>query len=160
MVQIQNTDAIKLIRDNARLSISEGFPQDLGKTVVPVMDMTPNLQRFVNFLRNTVKTTTGTSTIFTLLEKTLLYGVYMNLTADGANDGVSAAITVTMAGEGIGRTVLQLQKQMLTAGTVQQYVSFPVPIELQKGSSITHTLAFTVGTCSLVSTVYGSIVID
>lgn len=162
MVQIQNTDAIRIIRDNARLSISEGFPTDLGKTVVPVMDMTPALQRRLNLIRCTVKSTTGSATIFTTstTERTFLCGVYQALSSDVTADGINSSISFTPQAEGITRSLFLCEKQPVTAGNVTGSIEFPIPLELSKGSTVTHSLSFTVGAMTVSTIFYGYTVVD
>lgn len=156
MVQIQNNDAITAIRDGARLSISEGYPQDLGKTVVPVMDMTPEFHRF-DFPISANPVTTGAVTVLTTLDRRQYYltGVSMSLVKNATCDIATGQVGLTVVIEGVTTTVCAIAVLTLTAEAREKTVIFKDPIKLDNASIISLTGTFTAGAMSRQVTIYG-----
>lgn len=66
--QIQNSETIKEVREGARLSISEGFPQRLAEAIVPVMEVNPKQLRICNIVKSASAINATSGTIYTTLQ--------------------------------------------------------------------------------------------
>lgn len=155
MVQIQNTDAINAIRDGARLSISEGFPQELGKTCVPVMDMTPDFHNKVNIVRNAANSTSGSATIYTTPTdlKFYLCGLKMFIQEDATSNNTATYINITV--DGATRTIASIDKLTTTATTHSISLDFNYPILISENTAITLNNSFTLGSASKSANIWG-----
>lgn len=155
-MQIQNNDATQIIRDQAKLSITEGFPQKLLSNVQPVIDMTPRFHRTL-LSKNASRSTTGSSTIYTAPAKKRVYicGAQISASADATSDCTEFYIAVQQGGVAAVR-ILSLMKLTTTAFSDSLSVSFPFPIEIDEGTNITLNQSFTVGTntCRCIAYIY------
>lgn len=145
MPQVQNSDAIKAIRDGARLSISEGFPQMLSNTIVPVMDMTPDFHRRATISKNSIGTTTGAISVYTTAANKDFYltGLNMSFIKDVICDTAGMSLTVTT--EGINKTIFGFPTITLTAQTANLSHDFTVPIKIDPNTVISLSGTFTAG---------------
>lgn len=136
MINIQNTDAITAIRDGAKLSISEGFPQQLIRSVQPVMDMTPRFHRVANICRQVEASNATAATIYTTPTDVDFYltSACLSVIKDASSPSTYSAINITI--DGITRTLLIISGFASTAqsGTVAN--AFTVPIKLDRGTNI------------------------
>lgn len=139
MVQIQNTDAINAIRNAAKLSISEGFPQNLLPNVQPVMDMTPSFHRLTQFAKSTTRNATAgaSGTVFTASadRDTYITGVHLAFQKDAACDGPTASINAQVTINGQLVQLCRLPTLTLTAQDFTQYISFEKPIKIDRGTN-------------------------
>jgi hypothetical protein len=88
MRQINNSDAAKAIQGGAKLQVNGGYPNLLGDTCVPTMDMTPDFHRVINLVKFSQSDATGTVTVHTThaTKKTYLYGSSLSLVASSTNN--------------------------------------------------------------------------
>lgn len=131
-MQIQNADATRIIRDGAKLTLSEGFPQVLLPNVVPVMDMTPRFHRVVNIVRNG----TSASTIYAVPSDRDFYLTYASLSAAQAATGTGVSISITVVIDGVTRNLMDIATVSLQACTENVFNSFMPPVKIDRGSNI------------------------
>lgn len=147
MVQIQNTDAITAIRDAARLSISEGFPQHLDLKVVPVMDMTPDFHRFTNIIQQVTSTVTGASDIYVVSTAKTLYltNVTLGFSKDAACNIATGVISITGTVDGRLKNLISIPVFTLVVERDMVSIALVKPIKLDGGSTITSNVTFSLG---------------
>lgn len=158
MVNINNISTIKELRKAAQIPNSEGVPLRLAESIVPVININPAHDRSVTLLRTATRTATGVATIYTTdtIKRTFITGITLSLSANVTADNTSAFVTATLLSDVTARTVLLIEKQSVTAVSgLSLSVSFPVPLELNPGSVISHTSTFTVGGASYTTSIYG-----
>jgi hypothetical protein len=147
MVQIQNTDAITAIRDGAKLSISEGFPQQLSNVVVPVLDMTPDNHRKDTVLASLTQTTTGAMTVYTASadRDTYITGASISFVKGATCDIASGAIALGITQLSLARTLISISVLTLTAERDKVFIAFQNPVKIDRGTTITLSGTFTAG---------------
>lgn len=158
MVKIQNSDAIKEIRDAARLSISEGFPQDLAKSIVPVMEMNPNLLRKTTVVFEGSTTATGALTLGTSssTKDTYVTGFTFNYIKDATCDTASGNLRLLLTRNGQILQVARMAVLTLTAQSGQMAHQFANPIKIDRGTAVQiGSNTFTAGAMVRAANVYG-----
>jgi len=156
MINIQNTDAINAIRNSAKLSISEGCPQQLIRSVQPVMDMTPVFHKKTDFVKSNSRTTNGTTTVYTVPtdRKTFVTGVLLSYCGDAAFTPTQIEVYTTI--NSVATSLARIAAATLAAASNDTvYVQFAHPIELSKGASIAHAFAFGAGVGNSICSIYG-----
>lgn len=153
---IQNQDAAQIIRDQAKLTLSEGFPQNLLPNVQPVMDMTPRFHRTITTYASGVSTS-GAQTVYTAVTGKRLYivGVFLGVVKDATNDMATGAVTVTANVGGSSKTLAAIPVLTLTAQDQNSYVSFERPIVVDRGANVSTSATFTAGAMRRNVTIYG-----
>jgi len=137
MVKIQNSDAIKAIRDNARLSISEGFPQDLDLKIVPTMDMTPDFHRICDVVKNATAINATSGTIYTTPADQDFYltGATLSVIKDVTATSLNSSVKVTINGE--VRSLLRISSLTTTVQSECMTMDYPTPIKIDRNTNIT-----------------------
>lgn len=149
MSLIQNIDAIRAIRVQAKIPNVEPAPNELGRTCVPVMDMTPRFHRTgLSFV--TSQTTTGTFTLHTAstTRETSLTSLQFGIAKDATCDIATGNVAFNAVINGVTTSIMRLAVLTLTAADAFNTLTFPDPILIDKGSIVTMTGTFTVGLCS------------
>lgn len=148
-MQIQNEEATRIIRDGAKLTLSEGFPQVLLPNVVPVMDMTPNFHRIANIVKSNFSASTGAITIYTTQNEKekdfYLTHVNINLTKDVTCDAASGRIALSVTIGGLAADLCSFSILTLTAQDKSTSIAFQKPIKIDKNTAITFAGTFTAG---------------
>ena len=154
MALIQNAEAIKIIRDECRLSLSEGFPQVLGGTVLPVIDMSPAFHR-KPFTINSNPVTTGAATIYTTVagEEVYITGVQLSFVQNVTASTPTGQISVTAVIDGTTVPLASVAVLTLTAMTQSTYVQFANPIKVDVATAIILTGTFAAGAMSRSATI-------
>lgn len=116
---------------------------------------TISLEPVVRIVRNTSRTTTGNSTIYTTPADKDFYltGLYLSACADATNDGVLYNIQVTI--DGVSQRIASLVKQTTTAFAGNMPMQFVKPIKVDRNTAITVGQSFTAGTSTVAAAVYG-----
>jgi hypothetical protein len=140
--------------DELRLNpVVDTIPSVVNPTIQPVFEVK---KKFTNLVRHLNKTTTGASTILTTssTQDTYITALVLCHTQDATCDGVLVQILATT--EGSQRALMSLRFQTTTAnGGLNQSVSFPFPVKLDRNTAVQLSLAFTAGTCASSVCFYG-----
>jgi len=158
MAQIQNTSTIKEIRTAAGLSISEGFPQQLGNQIVPVININPKDYRTSQFIRFNQSGSSGALSIATTSEKkdTFITACSMGIIKDAVADMTTGYVSIIVIIDGLERHIVSMPTLTLTAQNSFISVSFPSPIKVDRNSAITlHTQTHSVGVASKSASIVG-----
>lgn len=153
---IQRTETIQAVRDAARLSISEGFPQQLSDQIVPVVEVNPKMLDFPNnFGAGSTGTSNSAITAFTCsaTKETFLSSITFSFIKDATCDAATGSLTLNATIGGATVNLLNVQHITLTA--TDRFISlvYPIPIKLDKSSTIRATnLTFTAGVCRVAIT--------
>ena len=153
---IQNPDATQAIRDQAKLTLAEGYPQVLNPNCQAVMDMTPRNHRNLNISRST-NTATSVTVYSVSSDKffylcSLDYGVVKDVTSDVATGRISMTATI----DGVSQVIATIPILTLTAQQIIISKSFNPPLRVDKGGIITiANAASTAGTINKSATITG-----
>jgi hypothetical protein len=126
---VRNSDALSELRSEARIQTStDSIPSKLNDTVVPTMEMNPNLSRRTT----TVKVTAYTPATNRRFNVT---GVFVSYVKAVGDTGTQVGVYVTVNG-----LIIKLVALCCTTLTVEKdsiFLSFEHPLELDPGSAIT-----------------------
>lgn len=154
MPQLKSFDAATALKKSAQLQEGvDEIPSEISKTIWPVIDITPRKHRIANIVRDTGRSTTGTSTVYTTPtdQDFFLTSAFVSGTSDATADNTFFAILATI--DGVSRNLLKIYKTTLTAASISIPISYIFPIKIDRGTNISITTSFSVGT----STVEGGI---
>lgn len=157
-MQIQNEEATRIIRDGAKLTLAEGFPQVLLPNVVPVMDMTPRFHRIVDLATSNSSGSTSTLTLLTAAsdKDTYITGCVLSYTKDATCDIANGRINFSAVVKGASKVIACLSCLTLTAQDKQIAVSFVPAIKIDRGTAVTvPSISFTVGNIVRAASVFG-----
>lgn len=113
------------------------------------------IEPIIRIVRYVVRSATGTSTIYTTPSDKDFYltGLQLSHSSNSTSDSTSCHISVTI--DGIAQRPAYMLKQALTASDKVVSIMLPKPIKVDRNTSITLTLSFTVGADSAVGVIYG-----
>ena len=146
-----NSALMNEVRDVYKLQLGrDKFP----KSVIPVVDVNPKHARIINLHRESIRTTTGTGTMYTTsaIEDTYLTGFTLTLQADVTCDNTSGAFFVTI--DGASRPT-RISKLTTTATSMTLSHTFAYPLKLDRNTTITLGSTFTVGACTMSCMING-----
>jgi len=145
MVDIQSKEVIDKISETLKVQPAMQIPRALAKDIQLVYDVNPPV--ISSFGDSVGKATTTTVTLATAEanRRTFLSSVYMSYMKDSTSDGTSMDVRTTSI-DGSTRVLLRIDVLTTVADSGRLSISFPNPIELLPGATVTMIGAFTVGT--------------
>lgn len=155
-MQVQNPEATQVIRDQAKLTLAEGFPQSLSSQIIPVIDMSPdfhkNLSSFVNG-----SNATGNSVLYTGTsgKKLCIVSAAIAVAKDATCDLATGPIQITYVQGGVTKTLIALPNLTLTAQQMETSISLIRPIICDAGTNVACTVTYTAGNLRRQMQVYG-----
>lgn len=147
-MQVQNPEVGEIIRDQAGLTLTEGFPQSLSSSITSVIDITPHFHKVMSSINDT-GTTSGTRTVFTAStsKKTYIVGFHYSYIKDATCDiTTGAGIAVRAVSGGATRTLAAFTVLTTTAQSESIFIQLPRPILMDRGGAVSHTGTYTAGT--------------
>lgn len=155
MVDVQNTEVIDRISQDIKESNLNTLPKTLNNSVQPILIINP-LERTNPVHASGNASTTGTVTIFTTPSSRDFYitSIALAFTADATSDSTSVLVSGQIHGQA-ATTLLVLRKAATVANNQSLSVSFPVPLRMERGTTITTTSAFTVGAQTSTTSISG-----
>lgn len=132
-MQIQNPIVAQLARDQATLSVSEGYPNNLLPNVQAVMDVTPDFHR----ISNVGGSVTAAGTVFTVKADRDFYltSACMSGAKTAADSGTALSLTASIGGQTF--TLISVISVTLTAREEVITQSWFNPIKVDRGTNIT-----------------------
>jgi len=134
-MRIDSTEAVNIIRDQARLNLAEGFPSQLNPSVVPVIDMTPRFHKTCNVVENR----TASGTIFTTATDVDTYITGATLSGAKAAASTGATLLISVVQDGITKSIVNIAGITLTAERDSIAHTFYPPIKVDRGSAVVCT---------------------
>jgi len=155
MARVNRTNVIqKAVNDLAiSLSSEKVIPNETLDKIQLVYSLN---SQFSNIVRSVNKTTTGTSTVYTLgsQEDFYLTSIQLSATQDATCDGVLYQVTGTV--DGVSRALCSLRVPPLTAqGNLVSNINFSHPIKIDPNTTISIVESFSVGTSASTTTITG-----
>ena len=155
--KIYNSDLTRELREGARIqTATDATPTEIADKVVPVMEVNPKLLRVINYNQAGAATNATSTSIVTLpLDKDIFV---TNASLSFQKDVTATTTFIRLNGVlENGQTIVLLASGCLTL-TVESHdlaISFPVPIKLKKGSSISVTASTNTGNFNAFASVSG-----
>ena len=150
-MKIENSEITKRIVNliSGQTAVNK-LPTQLANTVVPVIDVNPDLAREVNFLISNSRSTSGTlssSFASTASRSYFLTGITVGYAKDAACDLATGNISVAVTPDysKSTTTIVQLPVITLTADSKVVDIIFETPLRVVAGSAITMTGDFGAG---------------
>lgn len=151
MAQHRNPSIGSWLRRIFNFKTGDMNDSSVGEILVPTISIVPN----INIVRSATTTVTGSTIVFTtptdkdFYLTTALLGFIKDATAD--TDLLLMRFTIG----GVVRDLLLLRSITLTADSQNAFLSLPLPLKIDRGTSITMSGTFTLGAMSKYSSISG-----
>lgn len=154
MVEHNSKEVVDKMSQDLKIQPAVALPREISKNIQAVYDVTPKGGNI--FMGDVTRITTGTSTIITTdaNKDSFLTSALLSASADNISEGINYILSIVPLGKTAG-VLLQLRKEPTTAFTGNQELTFNPPIQLERGSIITITQGFALGTSTVSGTVLG-----
>lgn len=146
MATIYNSDLTNELVKGAKIQVNrDNVPNRLADSVVPTLEVNPDLLRKSNFIKSVARSTTGILTLTSEASKdTYITGAWLSLVKNVLNDTASALYSITIIQDGLGKPIVGINALTLTASDQTVTITFANPIKIDRGTSAT-TNTLTVG---------------
>ncbi len=148
MATINNQDALKILRDSAKVQNIEPIPNQLADKIVGTWESNPMLSRRMNVLKQQTSVITGTETIYTTPTDKDFYLTYaqMAYAKDAVCNIASGAISISATPDGqAASSILRLSVITATAQHDNIVIELSHPIKLARNSGLNITGTFGAG---------------
>ncbi len=137
MATIYNSDLSKELVDGAKIQQNwDKVPNVLGQTVVPVMEVNPKLLRRCNILRRGTGTNATSTTIYIVPSDKDFYLVSCSLSIIKDATSTSLYSRITCIVDGVTASPIVITGLTLTIQNEAISISFPIPIKIDRGTTI------------------------
>jgi len=146
-MQIQNPLAGMIIREQAGLTLTEGYPSNLLPNVQGVIDMSPDLHASLES-QAAISTSSGASTAYTTNSKRYFYltGFSFGISKDATCDTATGSTSVTVVSNGVNYNIAFVPILTLTAQNQVISLNFNKHIRIDPASLVRFSnTSFTVG---------------
>jgi len=150
-MKITNSDTVKELQEAAGLQFAMDMEEkDIQKLIVPTIEINPKLLRFCNIVRNATASNATTATIFTTPANQDFYliAAQMSMIKDASATSLASSIDLTPEGAQLA-SIMVIRGISLTAQNDSLTISFPVPLKLERNTTI--TINNTTATATVVS---------
>lgn len=159
MSNINNTELLIGMRDNAKVQNTENIPSQLADKVVPVMEVNPMLLRRCNIVKGNVRTSTGVVTIYTTPTNKDFYltSVCFGVSKDAVCNVATGLLNISISVEGTTAYTHLCNTPVITLTASSSIVSqsFPVPIKLDRNTTVSMASTFGAGVLVLAGNIAG-----
>jgi len=157
-MQVQNPEIGQYIRDAAKITLAEGFPQNISPTIQGIIDLSPKLNKRLKSASAVGTTSASSNTILAASEsEKYVTGMMLSFVKDSTCDVASGSISISLTQEGdaSSTTILRLAVLTLTAQERALFVNLPNTIKIKKNTAISISQGtFTVGNFVRCASVY------
>jgi len=156
-MNVQNAEPGNIIREQAGLTLVEGYPQNLSNNIQAVMDMTPNFHKKIKPY-SASSGVSGSITAYTAVIKRKLeiFGYYLALAKDASCDIATGNVSINFTQDGVSKVLVALPVITLTAQQMILSLSFDKPIVCDENTSVTVYGTYTAGVMRRQVTIYGN----
>lgn len=164
MATIYNSELSNELREGAKIQTSrDQIPNQLGQTVVPVMEVNPKLMRENVIIASSSASATGTATPLSSSAFTgsqvYITGFQSHVLKDATCDVATGAVTWSVTQGGISRVLCSIAVLTLTAQSEIISCNFREPLKLDVNTAISlNSNTFTVGLLRRHIVVYGFVI--
>ncbi len=150
-MKITNSDTVKELQEAAGLQFAMDMEEkDIQKLIVPTIEINPKLLRFCNIVKNATASNATAATIFTTPANQDFYllAAQMSMIKDASATSLASSIDLTPEGAQLA-SIMVIRGISLTAQNDSLTISFPVPLKLERNTTI--TINNTTATATVVS---------
>lgn len=156
MATTYNNETLNTLREEAGIQQNvEAVPMKLIDNIQPVIVANPKMR--LNVLSYVARSTTGAATVYTVpasSKKFFLTSIYFSFLCDVACDSQYYLLSVVPKGQAT-TNIIYFPKATTTVVNQQIAYTLPFPMELEPGSAVSATHAFTAGTSTIVTSITG-----
>lgn len=154
---IQNETALRAIREQAKLTQAEGYPQNLLPNVQAVMDMSPEFHVYNSNVFSVGSGATGVASVYTGSpgKRLVITGYLFTIAKDVTCDQSTTSLSIIYTKNGVAQTLCSIAVLTLTVQTETIMLTLKDPIYTDNGTSVTSSVTFTAGTLRRTAMVYG-----
>lgn len=152
----RNTETAEEIRDVFKMQQNvDGIISNVAGQIIPVVDVNPKHARRCLVARRATATNATTATIYTTPSDKdfFLNSLSVGYIKDATSTSLYSGITATI--DGVARELLLIPGITLTAANGSVSVSFPVPLKVDRGTSILCVNSTNVANVSCISCITG-----
>lgn len=156
MATIYNSNLTNELRDGAKIQISKDkIPTELAEKVIPVMEVNPKLLRKTKICRSLIVTNSTSGTIYTTptTQDFYLTGATISVIKDATATSVYSQLVVYI--DGASQGIMNIPGITLTAQNQSLTLSFPIPVKLDRGSTINISNNTNVGNVVCGASIFG-----
>jgi len=155
MAQINNREVLKRIERDTFVKGTND--RQLSDNVIPVLVSNPDPKLSSIVLYKSLLST-GAGAVYSVPAGKSLYitSAMLSMNDDAASDNTATSIVCVF--NGTATSILSIMKPTLTAYYDSKTISYPVPIKIDEGTSITLQNTFTVGNSAKKCTITGFLV--
>lgn len=156
MATIYNSDLQKELQEGAKIQVRDKAPTEITDKVLPVMEVNPKFFRRVNWNFAGAGTNATSTSLGTTPTDREIYvtGATLSVTKDATATTTYVRLNCT-ADNGQSVILCSFGCITLTAEQHDMSVSFPFPIRLKKGTTITISASTAVGNFNAFASVFG-----
>lgn len=137
MATIHNSELSQELQDAAKIQVSrDKIPSEIAEKVIPVVEVNPRLTRKITHVLAGTNSVGGNTLIYTVPtgKRFLIQACNLSYIKDAAATAALYWIQITI--RGVTRYLIRIPSITLTADKAQLSQSFPAPIELFAGDTI------------------------
>lgn len=156
MAQIYNSDLTKNMVTATKAAVSRDImPTQLAEKVVPVINVNPAHNRIITMVKRATCTNSTSTTIFTTsaVNDTYIIGMQIAWIKDVTATALTANITAYI--NGLNTILCELRGFTLTVQNDSIFLSFPIPILIDRNTNVNLTCSTNVANVTAVGIVYG-----
>ena len=152
-MDIQAKEVIDKISEDLKVQPSLSIPRALSKEIQLSYNVNP--ERDIKAVNGTASDSTGV-TIFTThaTKRTFMIGMNLSVAKDAISTSISSAIEGKFMSGPPNTNLFLIRYEPLTAGQFAENITFPIPIELEKGVLIRVTNTTAVGSIDTTAIIY------
>lgn len=157
--KIYNSNLTKEIIDGAKLQVQDGnIPSEIGNTVLPTMEVNPNLLRICNVVKMNSLNNALTETIYTTPSDKDFYICSASLTMNKDVTATTTNVNLTCTINGQSATLLRIATLATTADTNSISINPRFPIKIDRNTTISLTSATNVANVRAGASVIGFLI--
>ena len=158
MATINNSELTKELIEGAKIqTITDNVPSELGKTVVPTMEVNPRFFKEINYYASASSTLSGSFQILYIpdtLKHFELKGVQISFDKDSTSDNTLIGVNVQLE-DGSYRDIMLITSLSSTARQENAILNLPEGLRIKPGSGVYITGTFTAGNLSRSGAAWG-----
>ena len=156
-----NSDLSNELRDVLKINqLVDGIPQNFQDIVIPVVDVNPKHSRRCDICRCVTATNFTSVNLLTIDPNKEFFLTNATLSYIKDVTSVATVIQISAVIEGVVSQILRLPSLTLTAGTGQIGMSFPIPVRIDRGTTMTIESDSAVANLKAVATLQGFTVLN
>ena len=134
-LDIQSKEVIDKISDELKVQPALSIPRELMDKIQLVYGVNP--ERHIKSIRGVLADATSGSFFTThATKRTFMIGASLSITKDVVNDSTRSTLQASLKANMTGKRIIEIIYAPLAIGNFNKTISFPLPVELEKSTTI------------------------